>query len=259
MSLPGWTRALWHLAVVAAGRCAARVKLCRVWIGSDGYFHKQRKPLSGCWVGPLNLALRLLGIPVEVLPESEWLRREQDVLGRVLGRAVRVQGSVLLTPRLPGRCLWRLVRQQPEQAWPALEAAARALYQLHEAGVTHSDPALHNAFYDPADGTAHWLDFETRYLSRTRVDRCRSHDLAALLASAAKATPRSHLPQVVEAIARGYPHRARLEQAGRLLGRLPVLLIVEVPWSLGCLDSLRGLLLRAAPGPTAALRREPGG
>lgn len=244
MSFLGLARTLWHLAVFTAGRCAAQVKLCRVWVGPEGHFHKQRKPLAEWWVWPLNLALCLLRIRVEVMRESEWLRRERHVLGQVLGRQVVTVGSVLITPRLPGTCLWRYARECREDASSllALEAAARALRHLHDAGVTHSDAALHNASYDPANGTVHWLDFETRYPARAELEWCQAHDLAAFLASATKAVPRAYLPGLVRVVSQGYSKPERLAQAGRLLEQLPVLLIVETPRSLACLDELRSLL-----------------
>jgi hypothetical protein len=223
--------------------------LCRVWVGPDGRFQKRRKPLAELWVFPLNLALRCLGIGLEVLRGADWLERERVVLGFILGRPVCIKNAVLSTPRLPGRCLWLFSRDHADSAllWPAMEAAARALRSLHDAGVEHSDAALHNAIYDQHRDQVGWLDFETRYRAGRPRPWCQAHDLAALLASAAKALPGRDLTMLVEVVSRGYGDQRRLIHAGELLARLPVLLIIETPWSLTSLDDLRTLLASKPP------------
>jgi len=245
-------RTAWHWAVFSIGRCAAQVKLCRVWVGPDGGFQKRRKPLAELLVFPLNLALRCLGIGLEVLRGGDWLERERIILGSILGRPVSIKDAVLSTPRLPGCCLWRFSRDQANSAhlWPALEAAARALRALHDAGVEHSDAALHNALYDQQRDQVGWLDFETRYRAGRPRSWCQAHDLAAFLASAAKALPGRDLTMLVQVVSRGYGDHRRLVHAGELLARLPVLLIIETPWSLTSLDDLRELLAPKPPNST---------
>jgi hypothetical protein len=221
---------------------AARVKLCRVWIEPDGRFRKKRRFLADLWVGPLNTALAIFGIALKVLDTDGWLTRERAILGSTLGRWVCIEDGILTTEPLSGCCLWQYLRRPDADVPSAIEAAGRALRALHDAGVTHSDAALHNALYDPTTATVAWLDFETRYRSDRPLSWCQAHDLAALLASAIKALPPHHLDSLPSALRRGYGSPERIAHAAELLGTVPVLLIVETPWSLQALESVRASL-----------------
>ncbi len=245
-SEPGKRRWLAYRAVLLLGRLAAQVKLCRVWQDEGGrLFRKRRWPLADQLVWPLNFALASLDIPLEVLLTPAWLERERNVLGQTLGRWVSTSGNVLTTERLPGCCLRRYLHGRDSlAATAALTAAARALRELHDAGVCHSDAALHNALYDESRGVVAWLDFETRYRAAMGLPWCQAHDLAALLASAAKAVRPEVVPELVGAVNRGYANPDRLGQAGQLLSLVSVLLVTEIPWDLGRLDLLREQLAR---------------
>lgn len=248
MSLP---LRLYYYLLVALGRLIASVKLNHVEVGRQ--VRKRRKTFT-IWAIPcINLVCDGLRVGIELLPRQSWLRHELHLHRQVLDRRCRIDNGTLITERLPGVCLRSYLGGETDslQIRRALEAAVKALHQLHQQGHSHSDAALHNVFYEPQQQQARWFDFESRH-HRTSLEWARAQDLMALSCSAAKAVGRSRVRLVAQAL-ESYPCSEVKKRLGRLLQQWPrqpqLLLLVEAPWDHRCFQLLCYLLEVAPSAP----------
>ena len=188
---------------LALGRLLRSVKYAKVRIvrGQDGAREVRKRRASYApplvWLG--GLLVRILDAGVRVLPQREWVEREQRLYRVLRGASIGVEadGTVVL-PCLSGETLARLLEErglEESLRRDAIERAVIALAELHHLGFTHGDAMADNVIVDADSGAAHWFDFETIHdTSRALAWRC-ADDLRALLATCLVRTAREDVAE----------------------------------------------------------------
>ncbi len=159
---------------------------------------KRRRWFSPLLIGPGNLYLRILGSGVRVLSGAEGRVRER-VLYRTLHEIELETGrrGWLMLPRWPGVVLADHARSElvpPKARLQALDAASRALHDLHRVELpradrghdrlSHGDATLRNVMFDPDTGEARWFDFDMAHDPNLSAAWRHGDDLRALVYSA---------------------------------------------------------------------------
>lgn len=150
---------------------------------------------------------RALGTGMRVLPQQAWIDRERQLYARLERPPVRVEGSTLVLPVLPGTTLSLLLADRalsPSDRASAIGLAGQALAELHGRGITHGDAMAENVLVDLAGGAAHWFDFETVHDGDRPAAWCRADDLRALVTTSLVATPADEIGGTLTAFSEAY-------------------------------------------------------
>ena len=91
--------------------------------------------------------------------DYEWAMYTKGAAHGLTPRPLWRTHDALLCEHLPCKKLQTVLEKEPDEAWNILCRAARAVQQLHEAGITHMDVCLQNMLAD-ARGRIYFIDFE---------------------------------------------------------------------------------------------------
>ncbi len=163
-------------------------------VRSKGTFiEKRRRRAAELLLAPGNLLTQKRSVPLRVLSESAWHRRELEV-GPALGRRVSLEpGGWLRMERAEGAIVAEALRRSPREdlSLEMIRAAALALRELHRLDfdgepLSHGDATVRNVTVAESRRRATWFDFDAQHLDgRSTPAERRADDLRALIFSAA--------------------------------------------------------------------------
>lgn len=195
----------------------------RLALGGSPTIAKRRRRFVPPLIGLGNLALRLMGSGIRVLPDPEWHARERAL--HLALHAIELEAGPegwLILPRWPGVVLADLARDRREPA-PSrllgLAAAVRALRALHRVDLrglgrgapgplSHGDATARNVLFDFESGIARWFDFDTAHDPNQPSTWRHADDLRALIYSAAESFVDLPVTALLRTVRDAYPDPA---------------------------------------------------
>ena len=254
------------------GMLLSKLRLHRVaFAANDGIdvVHKRRKVWATWVISPGNLFLKLTGSSIVVLPSSRWIAwelavdaaRQRNLVSTAGGNAIG-----LSCRRIPGQSLAQILAHHHvghEQKSAALRWSLLALNELHRhvadwgdgivQSISHGDATANNVIVNLDNGTACWIDFDTRHHpSLTEADR-RTDDLRALIYSAAVHWPATRYLDLAEILIESQPECSTLRHLHARLQnewcRMTTAQLAQAPLQWSQASALRDALLQALGQP----------
>ena len=176
---------------------------------------KERRIGAGAVIVCGNVYFRLAGALFRMFPTiGGWIGHETRMFRRIHGCEVRRDGRAIVMPRLPGRDLLTILREEPH-APSALVAAGRALAALHDAGLSHGDVNLGNFVVDGTRAAA--IDFDAAHDPRDALELRAADDVLGMVLDLLRLEGdyERRLAHFLE----GYGQGARVQGAFRLVTR----------------------------------------
>jgi hypothetical protein len=212
-----------HEARRFLGVLLSRIRLHRLeFVTIDGVaaIRKQRKWFASLIITVGNVFLKRTGSSMLVLPRNRWLEWERVIdasthRNLILGESAdpTPKGRDLLCRCASGISLRRILDDRDlslEQKFDAIRWSLTALRLMHQnvadwghgiyQSISHGDATTNNVIVDLNNGSACWIDFDTRHQPNVSEPDRRSDDLRCLIYSAAASLPASSFPQIAEVL-----------------------------------------------------------
>lgn len=181
---------------------------------------KRRRRYAPMLTVAANLYCRMLGLPIRVLINREWLQREQELYRQLYQEEVTLHPHGWLEVPWHGDDLAHWLINPVSSVEAKMQALTSATLDLHRAHAilvgengamrrfSHGDACVSNVAYSPEDGKAHWFDFETVHGQSEPSAVCHADDVRALLFSALSCLPDSLYDEAIRTILDAYPDKA---------------------------------------------------
>jgi hypothetical protein len=254
------------------GVMLAKIRLHRIeFVSLDGVeaVRKWRSVFAHLIIPPGNLFLRMTGSPIIVLPLTRWLEWELAVetsternLFLDVSRNPTGRPTGLLCRRVRGISLRQVLadgESSLEQKFNAIRWSLASLRVLHQnfadwgqgirQSISHGDATTNNVIVDLNNGSACWIDFDTRHQPiLSEADR-RADDLRALIYSAAVNLPASCFRELADILVASQFDEATVERFHQRLTKewsyLTTAQLAQAPLGWSEATALRAELLRA--------------